>query len=325
MNKNNPLIHQPWFWDVQIAALLLAPPLLAGWILSMSLGIGGLIIATLLLLGSLTVAYGSFIEPLVLKLNKKIVHISRLPAITIAVAADFHTGPYRDASDLQRIVKKINALKPDLIVLPGDFLYDHHAHTDDLLPLGNLKAPLGVYAVMGNHDTGDHVTLGGKRYKVNDRSGNVTTCLRNMGITVLRDEWTKVESDGHTFAIAGVDGPWADEMNMEKTVKDIPADLPIILLAHNPDVVLTQESRRASLIFSGHTHGGQIRLPLIGALHVPAETGKAYDQGIFNISEHTTLAVTHGCGETLARARLLCAPEILVVKNSLNRANVATL
>jgi len=315
MPKNDPLIHQPWFWDIQIAALLIGPPLIAIRILVIMNSVAAWIVAALLILGSLTVAYGAFIEPLILYLNKKLIRISGLPDMKIAIAADFHVGPYRDASDLRRIVHAINNEQPDLILLAGDFLYDQHADCADLEPLSELKAKLGVFAVMGNHDTGDHVSLRGKRYNVQDRSSDVTRCLTDMGITVLRDGWKKIEANGKTCVIAGVDGAWADTMDLTKTFEGMPSDLPVLLLAHNPDVVLNKESARAHLIVSGHTHGGQIRLPFIGALHVPAETGKKYDQGIFNISQNTALAVTHGCGETLARARLMCPPEVLVLEN----------
>lgn len=310
---SSPLIHRPFFWDAQIAALLIGPPLAAAWIAATVPVPLGWAIAAVLVTGSMTVAYGSFIEGRRLILNKKVIHNSSLPPLVIAVAGDFHVGPYRDADDVRRIVDTINAQSPDLILLPGDFLFDHHADVRALEPLKNLRARHGTWACIGNHDSGDHATLNGTRYVTLDRSDEVAAFLKSCGIEVLRDAWKKVETNAGAFAIAGVDGPWRDRMNLERTLEGLPNDLPVLLLAHNPDVVLHPAHRRAALIVSGHTHGGQIRLPLIGALHVPAETRKRYDQGIFKLNDRTTLAVTHGCGETLARARLLCPPEIMLL------------
>lgn len=314
--RTPPLTHHPLFWDAQIAALILLPPLAAGWVFAALPGPLGWALGGLLLFGSVTVAYGSFIEPQRLNLNKKVIHVSALPAVKILIAADFHVGPYRDAQDVARVVELINAQQPDLILLPGDFLFDHRSDIRDLEPLKHLHARYGTWACIGNHDSGDHATLRGTRYKTEDRSDEVAAFLRERSIAVLRNAWTEVQgADGTAFAIAGADDPWGDTMDLDKTFAGLPDDLPLILLAHNPDVVLHPLHRRADLIVCGHTHGGQIRLPGIGALHIPADTGKTYDRGIFTINERTTLAVTQGCGETLARARLLCPAEVMEMNN----------
>lgn len=314
-HRKPPFAHRPIVWDLQIAALLLGPPLAAAWIFASSAHPLAWIAGALLLLGSLTVAYGSFLEPLRLVLNKKVVQISALPALKIVIAADFHVGPYKDGGDVRRVVDLINAQNPDLVLLPGDFLFDHDADIAQLDPLKDLRARYGVWAGIGNHDTGHHATLRGERFQTYDRSADVAVFLRERGITLLRDEWREIATDRGAFALAAVDGPWSDMMSLDKAFAGIPPEMPVLLISHNPDVVLDPRHARADLIVSGHTHGGQIRLPLIGALHVPAETGKTYDQGIFRLNDRTTLAVTHGCGETLARARLLCPPEVMVIEN----------
>lgn len=316
MERRDPhILHWPIVWDLTIAALLIGPPLGAAWLFTALPGPLGWIPGGLLILGSVIVAYGSFIEPQLLTLNKKIIQIKELPPLTFAIAGDFHVGPYKKAEDVRRVVKTINKQQPDLVLLSGDFLFDHLSEITLLEPLKDLHARYGVWACIGNHDSGDHATIQGERYVTEDRSDEVSAFLRERGINVVRDEWVECSTENGALAIAGTDGPWANTMDLEKTFSGLPEDMPVILLAHNPDVVLNPLHNRAALIISGHTHGGQIRLPVIGALHIPAETGKKYDQGIFTLSEKTTLAVTKGCGETMARSRLLCVPEVLLVEN----------
>jgi predicted MPP superfamily phosphohydrolase len=108
-------------------------------------------------------------------------------------------------------------------------------------------------------------------------------------------------------------------MDLSTTLKEVKDTHPLILLSHNPDVILRDEHKRAALIISGHTHGGQFRLPLIGAIApIPNELGRRYDRGIFTLDNGVILAITQGMGETMARARIFCPPEILMLKINLN-------
>ena len=106
-----------------------------------------------------------------------------------------------------------------------------------------------------------------------------------------------------------------NEDNIGAALDGIADDLPIILLSHNPSVINQNDSLQADLIVSGHTHGGQIRLPGIGPLGgVPTDIDQKYDQGTFAINNHTTLAITRGLGESSPRARLFAWPEILLLE-----------
>lgn len=166
---------------------------------------------------------------------------------------------------------------------------------------------------MGNHDTGEYMYMDGTPFNAPDRTEDLTKALEHLGITVLRDAHQTIDVDGTTITIAGLSGQWARTIRSDDVCDGV--SRPLILLSHNPDIALTHPSIQPDLIVSGHTHGGQIRFPFIGPLFVPAETGKRYAQGIFRIFEKTTLAVTHGCGESLMRARLFCRPEILLLRN----------
>lgn len=307
--------HLPRIMDAIIASLIVLPLLFAitaGTLLSSP---WNWILATLFSSSSCVMIYAAFIEPKRITLNKKVIHISGLPSLKIAVIADFHVGPYKKEKFIRKIVQYVNSVNADVILLPGDFLFDHYSDIEDLSPLKDLRSRYGTYAIMGNHDTGHYSHFFSREhFRVQDNSDAITAFLRERGITVLRDASITITVDGTTFAIAGVDGQWADGMDLPKTFADVPSTTPIILMAHTPDCVNVPGIERASLIVSGHTHGGQVRLPFIGALYIPAETGKTYDHGIFHIGTSTILAVTHGIGETMMRMRFLCPPEVMEIE-----------
>jgi uncharacterized protein len=330
------LTHMPIFWDALIVLLLIVGATSAfgswTWItthpdssnaLRMIVGV----IGVLGFLGFLLTFWGSFMEPRLIILNKKSIHVKGLPELTIAVIADLHVGPYKGRKYAERIVQKANALKADVIVLPGDFIYDSNADLSDLQPLENLRARLGVFAVLGNHDTG-HMLLQTKRefisYRTPDRSADVIATLKRLGITLLQNEHRLLNIGDERFAIAGTNHCWMDDCSPDHAFAGIPVDVPIVLVTHIPDAITDKHSTRASLIICGHTHGGQIRLPFIGPVcAIPDQLGRAFDQGLFTLKNGTILAITHGIGETMARARLFCPPEIMMISINHDHTNVA--
>ncbi len=302
------LTHHPLFWDMLIALMMLA---------SLAVFVYGGMIGWLGLIAFAVLIYGSFIEPRMITVNKKSIQIKGLHNLTIAVIADQHVGPFKGEAYMRRVVKKTNTLKPDLILLPGDFIYDHVSDIHALNPLKDLRAPLGIFAVLGNHDTGHMLDRGRGAfmpYRTPDSSTDVITLLKSMNIPVLRNEHRILRHAGQTFALAGTDHTLMESCDLEQSLQGIPEKIPVILLSHIPDIILNDAFKRASLIISGHTHGGQIRLPFIGALYpIPDLLGNKFDQGLFDLGEDRILAITHGVGETLARARLFCPPEILAI------------
>lgn len=307
------------FWDTLVAICIVGPALASMWFMQKD-GVWTMFAAILLWIGIGLTIYGSFIEPRLIRLNKKIIHISALPKIRIAVVADIHVGPYKRTGYVQRIVKKVMSLHADIIVLPGDFIFDHHSDVSYLKPLKELNAPLGVYAILGNHDAGLHLTGGllkeGTPYRTQDRTDDVVEILKSAGITMLRNTSVTHEIDGVRFSLAGVDDIWMESSDARSTLEAIHGKTPVILLAHNPDIILQEEHALADLIISGHTHGGQVRMPFVGPVFgLPDKIGKAFDQGIFTLKNGTVLAITHGIGETMGRMRLFCPPEILMLQN----------
>jgi len=266
-------------------------------------------------LGFITVVYGSFIEPRLLIINRYSTSLPLRQPLKIAVISDLHVGPYKEKKYIERVVRETNKLLPDLVLLPGDFIQTYTADTSDLSPLADLRTSLGAFAVLGNHDFGLYRSFFGKRVEKQDRSEDVAHALEEMGITLLRNENILIPLDGGDIAIAGVEDLWTGKTDIAAALAEIPENAIIILLSHNPSIIEDPLSTGTHLIVSGHTHGGQIRLPFIGPIPtLPTTLGQVVDDGLFPVDEDTTLAITRGVGESGPRARLFAWPEIMVIE-----------
>lgn len=262
---------------------------------------------------SLGLFYARFVEPSWIVVTRKKVHVRGIHGLRIAVVGDFHVGPHKQARFVERAVATVNALRPDLVLLVGDFLFDHASDVSHVAPLKGLRAPLGVFAVLGNHDSGAH----GKHATPteHDRSDDVVNFLTPLGVTFLRNRSVAVEFRGHHVRVAGTDDVWMKTHDLAEALADIPADTPTILLTHNADTVLDAAAHRADLVVSGHTHGGQVRLPFYGSLTaLPQKLNKKFDRGLFPLSDTCTLAITHGIGETFLPLRFFARPEVLLLE-----------
>ncbi len=246
--------------------------------------------------------YGSLVEPRRLVVNEFEVTLNDNPtgSISAAVLADFHLGPYKKANWARRVVTETNALNPDIIFLPGDFIFNVSDQMDMLYPLADLEAPLGVYAVTGNHDYTDN------------NIGYVIEALKRYGIEVLENESVVIETEFGPLTLVGVNDIWYDG-SVLTAMSDVEETEDVILLSHNPDVMLSGLVRAADLVVSGHTHGGQIRLPYYGSVSgLPTLLGREYDRWL-KTYEDEQLFITVGLGEIGPRARLFNSPEIAIL------------
>lgn len=263
--------------------------------------------AILSLAGAALLAWAVIVEPGRLVVRETAVRSARWPAdrrpLRIAVLTDLHVGSFRNGLDrLDEVVARTNAQSPDVVVILGDLVIqdvilgtfvDPEAAT---ARLARLRAP--AVAVLGNHDW----WLGGQRV----RDG-----LESVGIRVLENDATALADGPRRFWIAGVADLWTRPVSIPRALSGVPADEPVLLLTHNPDVFPDVPSRVA-LTLAGHTHGGQVALPFLGRPIVPSRYGERYAYGLV-VEEGRALFVSPGIGTSLLPVRFRVPPEISIV------------
>jgi predicted MPP superfamily phosphohydrolase len=241
--------------------------------------------------------------------------------LKIAIISDLHIGPYVQGSFVSKIVRTINDITPDIVLIAGDFVQLDEVDADTLTalqPLRDLHATLGTFAVFGNHDHGVYRSFFGLHHAKEDPSELIGDFIERLGITMLTNTSITIPlSDSGSLTIAGIDDAWSGNADLLAALKGKKTGTPVILLSHNPDVISDPLSEEANLIVSGHTHGGQIRLPWIGPVPpLPTRIGRSFDEGIFPLGFGRSLAITRGIGELGPRARLFAPPEVMVLRTS---------
>ena len=266
--------------------------------------------------------YAGEIERHFIEVSHSDVHLPGLSAafdgMRIVQLSDIHLEIFTEPIFLRHAVNRINQLTPDAVFLTGDFItglkgahrlrpmqeFFRHAAWQCAVILRELQCPLR-YAILGNHDV--HVG-----------AAMVMEALSENGITVLRNASHAIERGNARFWLAGLDdaleGNPDPDLAIPASIRNLPGE-PIVLLCHEPDYVddlLTFPAGRAvSLMLSGHTHGGQVRLPLVGALDLPP-LGRKYVEGWFH-RQNLQLHVNRGLGTVGVPFRFDCPPEISVL------------
>jgi hypothetical protein len=264
--------------------------------------------AIILLLGVL-IFWGFLIEPGRLVVREQSIKIDSWPrelnGLRIAVISDIHVDNwFIDLKKLRSIVERTNQLQPDLILIAGDFMSGDGWVKRTVEPevfgpvLKELRARYGVYSVLGNHDwwhDGEKVRRG----------------LEANGIKVLENEVAQIDVQGTSIWLAGLADLWERLQEVDKTINKIPQGVPIIALTHNPDI-FPKLPQRVQLLVAGHTHGGQVRFPLIGAVVQSSNFGDRYERGhVFENNHH--LFVTTGIGTSIMPVRFGVTPEIVLL------------
>ena len=214
----------------------------------------------------------------------------------IVQLSDIHHSLFFPLDRVAAVVELCNRMKPDLVALTGDFVtYSQDSIEPVCEVLGGLEAAAGVVAVLGNHD-----------FRV-DAYG-VERGLRRRGIDVLRNRHIALRSGGDTLHIAGVDDyRYGADLNI--AVKGIPGGAPTILLAHNPRLVSLAACSGISLMLSGHTHGGQVNLPLLGSVYGRSAEDMRFKKGWDRFGS-TQIYVSSGIGTVVLPWRLRCPAEV---------------
>jgi predicted MPP superfamily phosphohydrolase len=248
-----------------------------------------------------------FVEPNWITVRETAIKLGPAPATgtRVALISDLHLGAFNGPGLVGRVAERVNALKPDCVLIAGDFLYAPDAPLEVLF--GRFKAiQAPVYAVLGNHD--DH-ELAGRRPGGSD-SGAVIEGLTRAGVSVIE---SRIVNCGKV-AIGGIGDQWSGREDFRAAQAYRGAE-PLVLLTHNPDTAFGMPLHLSPLLLSGHTHGGQIRLPLVYRHAMPVKG--PFDRGLLNsVDWHAQPAgrpavfTSSGVGETALPMRLLNPPVI---------------
>ena len=245
--------------------------------------------------------YARYVEPEQLTIERTLIPLPGLPSaldgFKIVQMSDFHLFPFTEIALIEEAVAKANRLKPDLIVLTGDYVLSDPRSIFELAPvLASLNARQGVFAILGNHDWWTNVDV-------------VKLGFGEAGLTLLQNQGIALTEGAATLYLAGIDDCWSGKPDLMAAMADYPAGATTILLAHEPDFADTfAKDSRIALQLSGHSHGGQVRLPGVGALVLPSY-GKRYDMGL-NQAGQLWVYTTRGIGVVGPPVRLNCPPEI---------------
>lgn len=272
-------------------------------------------------------AYAFGVEPIFrLTVASYALDLPRWPAdfpLRIAVISDIHfCEPYMTIGHVESICYQAMNLDPDLIVILGDFHGGHSFATRAIWPeewapvLGLLKAPLGVYTILGNHDWW-HGPLPSMK---GDHAESIRHALRSTSIELLENDVIRLKHEGRPFWLAGLGdqmayivshGRFKGSDDLEGTLQKVKDDAPLILLAHEPDV-FARVPERVALTLSGHTHGGQVNIPFIGSPFANKRFGKnRYYGHIMDQNRH--MIISAGLGTSILPIRFMRPPEIVEI------------
>src|SRR5215216_1424364 len=252
-------------------------------------------------------AYGILLEPNQFKVEivrLKLPRLSRkFSGLRLAQISDIHIGGWMNAERFQRVVDLVIAEKPDLLLITGDFVIGHKASAisqqmvqDLTVGLSRLADSFPTFSVLGNHDYWTDAE-------------RVRHILATSGITDLTNTIFTLKREDENLHLCGVDDVWAGDARLQDVLAQLTDDSAAILLAHEPDFADTSAATgRFDLQLSGHTHGGQVVLPLIGPPFLPY-MGRKYPLGLYKVGEMFQYT-NRGVGMARVPLRINCPPEI---------------
>jgi len=220
--------------------------------------------------------------------------------LRIVQLTDLHHSLFTPLEDIQRAVHLANLLRPDVVALTGDYVTLSRSYIWPVArALGKLRARLGVFAILGNHD-----------FQVDP--DEITRALRSQHIRVLRNAHYALRAGHPAHAglwLVGVDDLWWGADDLAAAMRSLPARDPKVLLCHNPLGIRMAAARGIDFVLSGHTHGGQVRLPVVGSVYGRSKFGERFVEG-WNQLDGTQIYVSRGIGKVLLPLRFGCPPEI---------------
>lgn len=271
-------------------------------------GIVGVIV-TFMLLGVCVFIDARYIEPKLLMVKKQEIITSKLTLnepLKIVQFSDVHLGKDYTLTDFKRLIDKINALEPDLIIFTGDLIDNNKSFNQEegaTALLKELRATYGKFAVYGNHDHGGNGT---KRY---------ARIMAHSDFVLLRDGSEVITlANDQKLEVIGIDDIVLGHPDLEKAFQGISASTFNLFISHAPDVVDKVKHQPIDLQLSGHSHGGQVRLPFVGAPFTPPY-GQKYVKGLYQVEESNGVYVyvNSGIGTSQLPYRFMNLPEITLL------------
>lgn len=259
-------------------------------------------------------AYATCVEPQRLRVGRYRIPIDNLPAcfeaLRIVHLTDTHYGPFMSVSHIAAAVRRANELRGDVVILTGDYVH----RTPKCIGPGisifkGLESRFGTLAVLGNHDHWEGADQCREAF-----DGIGTPLIDNGRLFLGEDGFHADPPSGAALCFGGVGDMWEDAVRFDLAVKDAPADMPRVVLAHNPDVAeMMKPDTRVDLLCCGHTHGGQVRAPFVGTPVVPSLYGQRYAHGLVE-GPHCRVLISSGVGMALFPVRFGMRPEIVQIE-----------
>ena len=264
----------------------------------------GLITAPLVAVSAAS-AYARLIEPYNYLISETDISVRDLPpafeGFRITQLTDIHHSRILGINEVRRMVNLAQQTKPDMFVLTGDYTTTYRRYIEPCAEaLSALRAPEGVWAILGNHDHYTDPEL-------------TTRALQRQHIAVLNNAHTTLQRGSDAIQLSGIDDwSWAAN-DWARAFSGLRPNTPTVLLSHQPSVLDLEETKSVALILSGHTHGGQVKLPFLGAPARFATQDLKYARGLFR-SGNTQLYVSAGTGVIGLPLRFGVRPEIAVLR-----------
>lgn len=245
----------------------------------------------------------TFLEPFWLETKTIRIADNDIPAVfdqvRIVFLTDIHHGPFFSKSRLRRLVQTVNRLRPDLILLGGDYVHRSPEYIEPCFQeLSLLQATYGIYGVLGNHDHWEDPIL-------------TRESMQKAGIQNLDNKGIWIEKNGQRIRLGGVGDFLYDTPDIRPALSGLQSDDFLILVTHNPDFFEGQKTDMMDLAFAGHTHGGQVTFFGLWAPLIPSQFGQKYRSGVIQMG-NAKLIISHGIGTITPPVRFFARPQIIV-------------
>jgi predicted MPP superfamily phosphohydrolase len=262
------------------------------------------------------IGYGLIAEPRWYTVTRRTLSIRDLPpsldGLRLVQLTDIHHGPWLSLGYVREVVRACNDLRPDLVLLTGDYILQSSVYARPVAEeLALLRPAIGTLAVLGNHDWSDG------EEQVRREFAAAGLPLIDNARKVLTPDRVLVEEAAEGLAVCGVDDLWRGKPDPRRALDGLPPGMPRLLLSHNPDVAeeydLVRSGQRVDLMISGHTHGGQVYIPGFGRPFVPSRYGQKYARGLVQ-GPACPVFVCCGLGMASVPIRLGVPPEVALLE-----------